>query len=283
MRIAHITDIHVERLPGVGELFNKRAAGVVNLYLLGRSSHFTVQSQGALVAKVLELAPDLVLCTGDVTATATEAEFAAARELFAPLSTRFPFLCIPGNHDVYTRESVGRYARYFGSTEPVRSSRHGEIEVVCVDVCHPDWLSRGALGQRGITQLDQVLGASTTPTLVAIHYPLRGRHGNRYGPATRALVDAADVEAVLVKHPHVRWVVHGHEHHGYQTAIPREGVPIVSIDPGAGGYAYLPARGRTAHFCVYPFDGVHLGTVERYQFDGDQFVPEPGGAFATGG
>ncbi len=282
MRVAHITDIHVERRPSLGELWNKRLAGAVNLYVLGRSAHFSVASQVALVRDVLALNPDVVLCTGDLTATATEAEFGAALELLAPLRER-AFLCIPGNHDVYTGESKGRYEQFMGEIDTVRVSRQAGWDIVLVRDAHPDWLSRGEVGPAGREALDRALGNGDAPALVALHYPLRNRRGERYGPATRALGDAAEVETILSRHPRVRAVVHGHEHHGYRVEIPRDGQPLVEIDPGASGYAHLPGKGRTAHFCVYTLGAEQLEQVERYAFDGERFVPEAGGAFASGG
>ena len=272
MRVVHLTDLHVMRPPAVGTLFNKRLAGAVNLYLMGRSHHFTAAAQAAAVAKASELAPDLVVCTGDFTATALEEEFVGAKELLADLGA--PLLAIPGNHDCYTGQSVGRYARHFGESPPVRVEQAAGATWVLVDVCHPDWLSRGWLGEEGRRQLDAALGPGA---IVMIHYPLRNRRGERYGPYTRACVDAEAIEALCVKHK-VGAALHGHEHHGFRTEA--DGVPI--YDPGASGYAYLPDRGRTAHFNVYTLDAGRIVTVERYRFDGAAFVPEPGGAYATG-
>lgn len=283
MRVAHLTDLHVEHPPTLAELGNKRLAGAVNLYVLGRHHHFSRAAQTALIPAVAAQAPDLVLCTGDLTATATEAEFVGAAALVAPLRERFPWVAIPGNHDVYTGESVGRFARHFGAAPAVRTERFGGWDVVAIDVCHPDWLSRGWLGAEGIAALDAELASGSGPALVALHYPLRGRKGDPYGPGTRACVDAREIEAVLLRHERVRLVVHGHEHHGFRTELSGGGRSIPIVDPGASGYAYLPARGRTAHFCVYELDDDGLRGVERFRFDGEAFVPEPGGAFATGG
>lgn len=283
MRVAHLTDLHVERPPGLGECFNKRLAGAVNLYVLGRHHHFSPAAQAALVPAVLAARPDVVLCTGDLTATATEAEFVAANALLAPLRERLPWLAIPGNHDVYTGESVGRYARYFGECPPVRVEAHGGWELVLLDVCHPDWLSRGWAGPEALADLERALSASSAPALLALHYPLRGRRGEPYGPAARACVDAREIEAIILRHPRVKLVVHGHEHHGFRTELVGEDRSVPILDPGASGYAHLPARGRTAHFCVYELDGNAIVGVERLRFDGAAFVPEPGGAFATGG
>lgn len=278
MRIAHITDLHVEVIPRFTQLFNKRAIGAVNLYLLGRHDHFSRASSTALVAAVQALAPDAVVCTGDLTATATPEEYAQARVLLAPLIDAFPFYTLSGNHDVYTGESVGRFASIFGNYSGP-SRRFGEVEFLGLDVCHPDYLSRGQAGAAAIDNLDTALAAGDGPAVVMLHYPLRNRHGQPYGPATRALSDAAAVEAVLARHSRVIAVLHGHEHHGYRTQIGE----IPSFNPGASGYSWMPERKRTAHFNVYTFINGRISEVERFAFDGVQFLPEAGGAYATGG
>lgn len=287
MRLAHITDLHVERMPSLGELFNKRFAGAVNLYVLGRRSHFTRAAQEAAVASVDALAPDAIVCSGDLTATATEAEFVAARELLAPLTSRYPFLVIPGNHDVYTGESVGRFDRHFGEWAgggryPF-ARRLGPVEVVAIDVSRAGLLSNGLAPAEQLVALDELLAGGDGPAIVVVHYPLRGRDGQPYGPYSRAIVNAAEIEAVLSRHARVAAVLHGHEHHGYRTEIPREGGNIPSYNPGASGYAHLPARRRTAHFNVYEVDSTGIAAVERHAFDGSRFAPEAGGAYATGG
>jgi 3',5'-cyclic AMP phosphodiesterase CpdA len=287
VRVAHITDLHVERRPTGGELLNKRFAGAVNLYLFGRHAHFTEASVRGVVDAVGELAPDLVLCTGDLTATATDAEFAAARQILTPLIDTFPFRAIPGNHDVYTSESLGRFAARFGDVGwggrfPARES-FGGLDVVALDVCVDSWLSNGAVTADALGALDERLAEGTAPALLLLHYPLRDRRGARYGPFTRNLWNAAGVEAVLARHPRVKAVLHGHAHHGYRTEIPLGDRRIPSYNPGAGGYAYLPGQRRTAHFNLYQVGDDGIEAVERFQWNGTRFEPEPGGAYATGG
>lgn len=276
MRFAHITDIHVEVAPSWTECVNKRLAGEVNLHLLGRHGHFSRAAQEGLVRRVAELAPDVVLCTGDLTAVGTDAEFVASKALLAPLGA---YRVIPGNHDVYTRESVGRFARHHGETAWPAVWRHGEVDVVAIDVCHPDWLSRGWCDAAQLTALDAVLASSDAPAWVMLHYPLRNRRGEPYGPAARACRNAAAIEAVIGRHARVRAILHGHEHHGYRTHVGG----VLSLNPGASGYAWLPAKGRTAHFCVYEEEGGEITGVERWAWNGVSFELEAGGAFATGG
>lgn len=286
MRVAHITDLHVEVRPHITELFNKRLMGVTNLYLLGRHAHFSPATVTGLVSAVSALAPDAVVCTGDLTSTATEAEFQRAAEVLRPLTDRFPFVVQPGNHDVYTDESVGRFAKHFGAFAnggrfpfvwPV-----GPIDFVLVDSARPDWLSRGRVGDDQLEVADMLLGAGDRPAVVMLHYPLRDRKGAPYGPPTRNLSDAASVEKILTRHARVTAVLHGHAHHGYRTEIPGPRL-IPSLNPGASGYAWLPKHHRTAHFNVYEFAADGTFAVERHAWDGTRFAPEAGGAYATGG
>ena len=283
MRVAHITDLHVEVVPRVGQLVGKRLIGAVNLYVLGRHTHFDVRTVEALVEAVVAVEPALVVCTGDLTATSTPEEFARAAVLLAPITRRFPFVVLPGNHDVYTAESVGRFRETFGEWandgELPFVRRFGGVDWVAVDSARPHWLSRGRVGPTALERLDTLLARDGEPAVVMVHYPLRGRSGAPYGPATRNLEDATALEAVLARHPRVVAILHGHEHHGYRTTV--GGVP--SYDPGASGYAWMPARRRTAHFNLYDVDETGIVGVERQAWDGTRFAPETGGAYATGG
>ena len=77
-------------------------------------------------------------------------------------------------------------------------------------------------------------------------------------------------------------VLHGHEHHGFRVDVPTGGGPVPILNPGSSGYAHLPNQDRTAHFNVYTVEDGSLTGVGRRRYDGDRFIPEPGGAYATG-
>jgi 3',5'-cyclic AMP phosphodiesterase CpdA len=286
MRIAHFTDIHVELPLRPHELASKRLVAWANLTLFGRSDHFTHQTVEALVARIVAEAPDLVVCTGDLTSTGTEREFMRARALLAPIIDRFPFVCIPGNHDLYTPDGAAPFKRHFGafSGDAVYPFTHtfGEVDVVGIQGARPALTSQGVVSGEQLRDLDRLLAKGHRPALVLSHYPLRNRHGRPYGPPVRNLRNAAAVESVLGRHARVAAVLHGHEHHGYRTEIPAQGRSIASFDPGASGYALLPTRNRTAHFNLY--DLGHSGRIDvtRYAYDGRVFALEAGGAYATG-
>lgn len=294
-RLAHITDLHLQRDPAPAEWLSKRLIGGANLYLLGRRAHFQERTVDALIRAVEDQAPDALICSGDLTALATAAEFDLARDRLGPLFSRQPSLLIPGNHDVYAAGSGGRLQATFpdacrgDGAGVLPGITAGGMRIVGLDVCFADWASRGRAGA-GLERLRQELAAGAEPLGLMIHYPLRDRRGQPYGPWTRALIDAPEVERLL-DHPRAAAVFHGHEHHGYTTAIPLGPAGdrrIQSLNPGAGGYAHLPAkspggRDRTAHFCVYTVDSGAITGVERFAYDGERFIPEAGGAWASGG
>jgi 3',5'-cyclic AMP phosphodiesterase CpdA len=295
MRIAHVTDIHVQVRPGLSQVLNKRLMGSVNLYLFGRHNKFTPQVQQALVDAVIAQAPDVVACSGDLTAQATDDEFAAAYTLLEPLFSRQPTVLVGGNHDVYTRgaERDRRIEQHFGSWTgtgewPRKRLIGDDLAFVSVESCRAHLLSSGKVGPDQLERLDGMLRDTDLKgraVFLMLHYPLRDRDGEPYGPATRALSDARSLEAVLSKHAErITAVLHGHEHHGFRSAVPTATGDIPIFNPGSSGYAWLPDQGRKAHFCVYDVDGETV-TVERFAYDGDAggFMPEPGGAWATGG
>lgn len=294
MRIAHLTDVHVHRPLRPTQLFNKRLLGAVNLHVLGRHDHFTRASQEALVQSVSSAAPDAILCSGDLTAVSTPQEYEAAHALLGELFASCPTALVGGNHDTYTRSAwKGRhlerlFGRWMGEGEWPRVHLLGEeVGCIAIDSAIAAWHSGGRCGA---AQLQQVERAFADPRLegralfVLLHYPLRGRRGEAYGPRTRALLDARELEQALLPHAaRIDAIVHGHEHHGFRTELELGGVRVPILDPGAGGYAHLPERGRTAHWCLYHVEGGALQSVERFCFDGQGFVPEAGGAWASGG
>lgn len=87
----------------------------------------------AMVRLKDEIRADFVVCTGDLTALATNAEFEAARSILEPLLDTGQFVVIPGNHDHYTPRVVvqKRFARRFGS------GLESDLPDLCADGCWP--------------------------------------------------------------------------------------------------------------------------------------------------
>jgi 3',5'-cyclic AMP phosphodiesterase CpdA len=289
MRIVHLTDLHVQTTPHLGDLTPKRVLGTVNLYVLGRRTKFSRAAQRAAIAATVDASPDLVVFTGDLTAQALESEFEDSRTMLEPVLSRFPTVMIPGNHDTYVKEpQVGDamrrlFDRWMGGPLPTLH-RFGDVAFLAVETCRPHPLSAGYTDPRQLIRARELLASIEGEPFVflTIHYPLCDRRGNKYGPPTRALSNADDVQEFLRSTDRIAAVIHGHEHHGYRTTLPKRSGSVPVLNPGSSGYAYTPDNDRTAHLNIYEVDARGLHDVRRLRFDGTRFGPEPGGAYATG-
>ena len=292
MRVIHITDLHLHRPLRPGQLWGKRLLGTANLHLAGRAGRFQEAVLRTLVADVVKRQPDLVVCTGDLTAMATDAEFAAVQELLRPLTECVDFLLVPGNHDVYTRGAYrerrleARFSRFTGGGAYPALHRRGDLAFIGLDVCRPHpLLANGRMPADQLAKLGRLLMADELQdvfTVILLHYPLRDSRGQPYGPWTRGLRNAAALESILARSPQVGLILHGHEHHGFRSALPTARGPVPIFDPGASGLACRPDRGFTAHFNLYEIDGGGLGRIERFALRGERFVCESGGPYHSG-
>lgn len=294
MQVAHLSDIHWQVAPGVADLSPKRVLGSLNLYVRGRHSHFTEAVQAALVDHVVALEPDAVFITGDLTAQALNSEFVKAREALEPILTRFPTLIIPGNHDVYTfgsqrsRRMHAHFGEWMGLSEgqPVARLDLGELTLLGLDPNrpHPVFAS-GILPRDQLDALGEILALpelADRDVLLGMHHPPVDRRGELYKGVGHGLINVADLVAVFQRAPKLpRAILCGHVHHGYRSALPVGERTIEVLDCGSSGYAFMPEHRRSASMNLYTVDGEAL-EVERYQFDGEGFAPEPGGAYATG-
>ncbi len=297
VRIAHATDIHWYVPPPLGRMVgNKRMLGGLNLWLRGRSKHFSPEVQDALVAHVQALAPDAFVITGDLTATALEDEFALAAERLAPVLEATPTLVMAGNHDVYTRgaQRAQRLAAFFaphmglGPTGDALLGRLevGHVTVLALDPNRPGLLSSGMLPQEQLDALAAALASDALAdrnVILALHYPILDRHGAVYDNLNHGLRNARALIAVLEAAPkRPIAILHGHEHHGFTVPLPLGDDAIPIFDPGSSGYAYMPERRRSACMNLYEITPRGALRVERYQYGADGFQPEPGGSYASG-
>lgn len=294
MRIAHATDIHWFVPPPMHRLPGKRTLGTATLYGRGRRHHFSEAVQSALVGHLVELAPDLVIITGDLTAQALPEEFALAKSALDPVLSHIPTFVQAGNHDVYTNGSYRerRLAQYFApwmhmkEGDPVARLDHGVVTVLGLDPCRPHWSASGRIPPDQLDRLAEILSGDDLEgrtILLALHYPVVDRRGDVYDGALHGLRNAEALLALLREAAHKPIaLLHGHKHHGYRVDLDLDGHTMTTLDPGSSGYAFDAKGDRAACMNLYELTPSGELQVERFRFDGDTFAPEAGGAYASG-
>jgi 3',5'-cyclic-AMP phosphodiesterase len=170
------------------------------------------------VATILRLPqpPDAVVITGDLSDFGRAAEYDHLRTLLAPLT--MPIYLLPGNHDKreQLRASFPEHA-YLGRSGFVQFSvAVGGLQLVALDTVVPG-AEAGNLCPERLQWLSDTLEAHRNrPVVIAMHHPpfstLIG-HMDAIG----LLQGAAELEALVARHPNVERVICGHLHRSIQV------------------------------------------------------------------
>jgi 3',5'-cyclic-AMP phosphodiesterase len=200
IRIAQISDLHIKP-PGT------LAYGKVD----------TAKALERCVAALNEFAPapDFVVISGDLADAPSVEEYDHLKRLLAPL--KFPFAGIPGNHD--SREMMRAAfpdAAYAHASGPLNQKIEvGELDLLLLDSSVPG-KPHGELDPPTLQWLDATLASSSgRPALVFLHHPpfLTGIwHMDRQN-----LHNAAELAAIIQRHPRVQLVATGHVHRATLT------------------------------------------------------------------
>jgi 3',5'-cyclic AMP phosphodiesterase CpdA len=187
LRIAHISDSHF---------------GTIN-----------DTAKDALVVKLRELVPDIVILSGDITQRARKAQFKAAWKFTQELAP-IPNLAIPGNHDIPLFNVFGRLLRpYFGYRRYFQHNSESTTTIKDVWITGVNSTSRwrhvqGSLnGERFKKNLEKVK-PSAQIRIVAIHHPLDcakrvdDKNILRNGASAISTFGDAKIDLILSGHVH---------------------------------------------------------------------------------
>ncbi len=216
-------DIHVYRpTRAPWRLFNKRIAAQVNAWRNpGRRFDDTLLEP--TLARVVELAPQLLVLTGDLTVSALDEEFAVVADALQPV--RRPegplrTIGLPGNHDRYTfgsqraRVMERNLPGLLPDAFPHMIKLTDRWRLLALDSARPTTFhSRGRLGAEQLAVAGQYVGqlSADDGLVVACHYPWGAPPGEamKWG---HLLADADGLRNLLRVCPCPVLFMHGHVH-----------------------------------------------------------------------
>jgi 3',5'-cyclic AMP phosphodiesterase CpdA len=270
-RLAHISDLHLSRMPPVvwRQLANKRLLGWLSWRLRRHREHLGAVLD-ALVRDLHAVRPDHVAITGDLVNLALPAEFADAAAWLARLGPPEGVSVVPGNHDALVQvlpgEGWDRWQAYVCSDPGVLDCeqdfpylrRRGPLAIVGLSTAFPTPPGRatGRLGADQLARLDRLLarldGSELCRVLLLHHSPVDGVSGAR-----RRLIDAPGLRRCIAERG-ADLVLHGHEHafrfdqiDGAAGPVPVFGMPSASRQSGSPD--------EVAQYCVYDIEAIRSG------------------------
>jgi len=228
-----------------------------------------------------EVGVDHLVVTGDVTFSAEPREFERAAELLRPFAAAGKLTVVPGNHDVWTEDSVetARFLRAIGPDgkgmrKAAPSYPHvvpvgDEAVIIALDSARfgeEPLETPGRLGSeqlRGARELAREHAKEGRAVLLAFHHHVvlpPERMPSDVHVARMPLADADKVVRLVAELP-IAAVLHGHRHTAFRVDLPGVQGPTPVLCAGsASRVADEPVRRARAY--VYEVDRTGLRSVE---------------------
>jgi Icc protein len=234
-RIAHLSDLHCG------------------------DPHFVPSLMERAIAEVNELGPDLVVCSGDLTAFGLKPEFAQAKSYLERVECDSTVV-VPGNHDA---RNVGyvHFEEMFGDRNSVL---HVDgVTVVAVDSTEPD-LDNGEIGRGRYPWIEEQFTDEADVRIFVLHHHLLPIPGT--GRERNIVFDAGDAIECLQR-AGVDLVLSGHKHVPYAWRL--EDLFIVNT----GTVSSLRLRGNTRPcYNVIEVTGAHVDIWRKYPYHGQERI-----------
>ena len=228
IRLVHLTDPHLSRLDDVkfSDIRGKRWSGYISWHKNRQKKYLTAVLDHLSDAVRAENA-DQILLTGDLIQIGLESEIAQARQWLATLGSAKQLMLVPGNHDIYAKDSAAlvhqAWSEYlFHDDQPGAAGtvdqfpvlrKLGKLSLIGLSTAcvTPIFLASGKLGEEQLDRLAEMLEQAASEQQVVCllihHPPLPGMTDWRKG-----LADAVALQTVLKSYPPLL-IFHGHLHH----------------------------------------------------------------------
>jgi len=222
MRLVHLTDPHLSTLAELNfrDLKGKRWSGYTS-WRSKRQKKYLPEVLEKLSAAVKAEAADQILLTGDLIQIGLQCEIEQAADWLAVLGPADQIMLVPGNHDVYARDSAAAVNHYWAEYLFQGCSRQrfpvmrtlGGLKLIGLSTAtvSPIFMATGRLQAAQLEELSTMLEAAADAqqlTCLLIHHPpLPGMTNWR-----KALSNAHALQDVLASYPPAL-IFHGHLHH----------------------------------------------------------------------
>lgn len=255
VRILHVSDLHV-------------------------GAHEDEAVQQAIAAVAAQVAPELVIATGDLTHSGRRDQHERAARFLRALGP--PVLAVPGNHDIPRPADPARalhpwreFERLWETTEPVYAS--STLVAVGLNSVRPWRYQSGAVREEQLARAEvHLLSAPASAVcVVALHHHMVGapwrswkRPVSRRNHVLARLVDSG-ADLILGGHIHQAAVSERREFEVVTSDAPR--AVVVSIAPGLG-QPRPDRRGEARGFHAYAIDDEAI-EVHTHVWHPDGFRP----------
>ena len=222
-------------------------------------SYFVPNLLERAINEVNALAPDIVVCSGDLTTNGFKEEYAQAKRFLDRIECE-ALLVIPGNHD---SRNVGyvHFEQLFGDRNPVL--RANGVALVAVDSTQPD-LDEGQIGRGRYAWIEEQFAEPADVRIFVLHHHLLPVPGT--GRERNIVFDAGDALECLQR-AGVDLVLCGHKHVPYAWRL--EHLFVVN----AGTASTLRLRGKTRPcYNVVEICGTHVDVWRKYPFHGQERI-----------
>jgi 3',5'-cyclic AMP phosphodiesterase CpdA len=196
------------------------------------SPHFVPSLLDRAIGEINELAPDIVIVSGDLTADGYREEYELAQQYIGRLDCEDPIV-IPGNHD---SRNVGyvHFVELFGVRR--RELHRDGVSVVAIDSTEPD-MDHGTIGRGRYGWIEERFGSQEAHLRIfVLHHHLLPVPGT--GRERNVVHDAGDALECLLR-AGVNLVLSGHKHVPYAWRL--ENLFVVN----AGTVSTTRVRGKT--------------------------------------
>src|SRR5262245_5599304 len=230
-RIAHISDLHCG------------------------GDHFVPTLMERAISEINDAAPDLVVCSGDLTTFGFKPEYVQAKADLERIECP-SLVVVPGNHDA---RNVGyiHFEEMFGDRNSVL--RVDGVIIVAVDSTEPD-LDNGEIGRGRYAWIEEQFSGPADLRIFVLHHHLLPVPGT--GRERNIVYDAGDAIECLQR-ARVDLVLSGHKHVPYAWRL--EDMFIVNT----GTVSSLRLRGNTRPcYNEIEVDGTQVQIWRKYPYHG---------------